>query len=83
MFDVLPFEINNGNYFLLIGAICTRPIFDNFPRSPIDASNLWVVGSNLELVLLLISLEFNKCIFGANVIDFEIFKTVVVKCYRF
>ena len=79
MFDVLPFEINNGNYFLLIGAICTRPIFDNFPRSPVDASNLWVAGSNLALVLLLISLvEFYKCIFGANVIDFEIFKTVVV-----
>ena len=33
LFDVLPFEINNENYFLLIGFICT--IFDNFPRSSV------------------------------------------------
>ena len=33
LFDVLPFEINNENYFLLIGFICT--IFDNIPRSSV------------------------------------------------
>ena len=33
LFDVLPFEINNENYFLLIGFICTN--FDNFPRSAV------------------------------------------------
>ena len=33
LFDVLPFEINNENYFLLIGFICTN--FDNFPRSSV------------------------------------------------
>ena len=33
LFDVLPFEINNENYFLLIGIVCT--IFDNFPRSSV------------------------------------------------
>ena len=43
------------------------------------ASNLWVARSNHAPVLLFISLvEFYKCIFGANIIDFEIFKTVVV-----
>ena len=31
--SVLPFEINNENYFLLIGIICT--IFDNFLRSSV------------------------------------------------
>ena len=33
LFDVLPFEINNENYFLLIGFICTK--FDNFPRTSV------------------------------------------------
>ena len=33
LFDVLPFEINSENYFLLIGVMCT--IFDNFPRSSV------------------------------------------------
>ena len=33
LFDVLPFEINNENYFLLIDFICT--IFDNVPRSSV------------------------------------------------
>ena len=33
-FDVLPFEINIENYFLLIGVICT--LFGNFPRSSVD-----------------------------------------------
>ena len=28
LFDVLPFEVNNENYFLLIGIICT--LFGNF-----------------------------------------------------
>ena len=31
LFDVLPFEINNENYFLLIGVMCA--MLDNFPRS--------------------------------------------------
>ena len=40
---------------------------------------MWVACSNHAPVLLFISfVEFYKCIFGANVIDFEIFKTVVV-----
>ena len=38
LFDVLPFEINNENYFLLICIICTK--FDNFPRSSVG----WSVG---------------------------------------
>ena len=33
LFDVLPFEINNENYFLLIGFIRTN--FDNFSRSSV------------------------------------------------
>ena len=33
LFDVLLFEINNENYFLLIGFICTN--FDNFPHSSV------------------------------------------------
>ena len=33
LFDVLPFKINNENYFLLIGFIRTN--FDNFPRSSV------------------------------------------------
>ena len=33
LFDVLPFEINIENYFLLIGIICT--LFGNFPRSSV------------------------------------------------
>ena len=33
LFDVLPFEINNENYFLLIGFICT--LFYNFPHSSV------------------------------------------------
>ena len=33
LFDVLPFEINIENYFLLIGVICT--LFGNFPRSSV------------------------------------------------
>ena len=41
--------------------------------------NLWVARSNHALVLLFISLvEFYKCIFWANVTDFEIFKTVLI-----
>ena len=31
--SIVPFEINNENYFLLIGFICT--IFDNFQRSSV------------------------------------------------
>ena len=38
MFDVLPFEINNENYFLFIGIVCTifvnngtPPLFDVLP----------------------------------------------------
>ena len=43
------------------------------------SSNLWVAGSNPGQVLLSISfMGFYKCIFGANVIDFEIFKTMIV-----
>ena len=38
LFDVLPFEINNENYFLLIGFICT--LFYNFPHSSVG----WRVG---------------------------------------
>ena len=46
-------------------------------------SILWVAHSNHALVLLFISLvEFYKCILGANVLDFEIFKTVVVIIFR-
>ena len=33
LFDVLPFEINNENYFSLIGIICT--LFGNFPHSSV------------------------------------------------
>ena len=33
LFDVLPFEINNENYFLKIGFICD--IYDYFPRSSV------------------------------------------------
>ena len=33
LFDVLPFEINIENYFLLIGSICT--LYGNFPRSSV------------------------------------------------
>ena len=33
LFDVLPFEINIENYFLLIGIICT--LFANFPHSSV------------------------------------------------
>ena len=41
--------------------------------------NLWVARSNHAPILLFISfVEFYKWIFGANVINFEIFKTVVV-----
>ena len=37
-----------------------------------------LAGSNHAPALLVISLvEFYKCIFGANVIDFEMFKNVV------
>ena len=32
--DVLPFEINNENYILLIGFTCT--IFDNFSCNSVD-----------------------------------------------
>ena len=33
LFDALPFEINNENYFLLIGIICT--LFGNSPLSAV------------------------------------------------
>ena len=33
LFDILPFEINIENYFLMIGIICT--LFGNFPRSSV------------------------------------------------
>ena len=33
LFDVLPFEINNENYSLLIGFICTN--FENFLHSSV------------------------------------------------
>ena len=33
LFDVLPFQINIENYFLLIGVICT--LFGNFPRNSV------------------------------------------------
>ena len=43
-----------------------------------QASKLYVSSLNLALVLLFISLNnFFECIFGENVTDFEIFKTVV------
>ena len=34
LFDVLPFEINNENYFLLIDIICT--LYGNFPHSSVE-----------------------------------------------
>ena len=44
-----------------------------------QASNVWVAGSKHEPVPIFISfVRFYKCIFGVNVIDFEIFETVVV-----
>ena len=33
LFDILPFKINNENYFLLIGVMCTN--FDNFLGSSV------------------------------------------------
>ena len=33
LFGVLPFEINNENYFSLLGIICT--LFGNFPHSSV------------------------------------------------
>ena len=48
MYNVLPFEINNENYFLLIlGIFCT--IFGNFPRSSVDFRiELQSVGRGFE-----------------------------------
>ena len=44
-----------------------------------QTDNLWVAGTNFAPVLLFISfVEFYKCILGANVTEFENFKTVVV-----
>ena len=48
-----------------------------------QASSLWVTGSNTVPVLLFISfMKVYRCIFGANVIDFEIFKTVIVIIFQ-
>lgn len=65
--DVIAFEINNKNCVLLIDFICT--IFDYYPCSLFveeNARNLWVTGSKINAP------------FGANVIKFDFFKTVVV-----
>ena len=35
LFEVLPFEINNEDYFLLIGFICTISVFENFLPSSV------------------------------------------------
>ena len=52
----------------------TPPLCDVLPLY--DATvlyKLWVAGSNLTPVKLFISFVcFHKCIFGANIIDFEI-----------
>ena len=37
--------------------------------------NLCVVGTNLAPVIFIFFVEFYICIFGANVTDFQIFKT--------
>ena len=83
MGHLLPFEINNENYCLLIHmqvlfvlylvTFCIAQLVEGQGR------NLWVARQNHAPVLLFIFLlEFYKCIFGANVIDLKIFETVVV-----
>ena len=68
--DVLSFKVNNENYFFTIR------VAYSVER---QASNLWVACSTLAIFLLFISfVEFYKCIFVENVIDFENLKTVVV-----
>ena len=77
LFGVLPFEINNENYFSLLGIICT--LFGNFPHSSVG----WRVGKQSvgrafeSYTGFTFYLSYYKCILGTNVIDFEIFKTVV------
>ena len=45
--DVLPFEINNENFLLILGIFCT--IFGNYPRSSIDwRVELQSVGRGFE-----------------------------------
>ena len=56
--EVPPFEINNENYFLLIGLFYTViTIFGVAPSVERFASNLWVKGSNLARVLIFITCE--------------------------
>ena len=73
---------NNENYFLLISFICT--IFDNFLRRFNGRLEIYVNhGFELFSLSLFTSLvELYKCIFGANVIDFEISKTVVIIIFQ-
>ena len=47
LFDVLPSEINNENYFLFIGFICTK--FHNFPRSWLKV-RLVICGSRVRVM---------------------------------
>ena len=78
--DVLLFGMNNENWFLL--KILFLLLMITFPVAQsveVYASNLWVAGSNLAPVLLFISfVGFYKCTYRANIIDFDMFRTVVV-----
>ena len=78
--DILPFEINTGNDYSILLYFLFVPIWHLLWSSvKSKTSNLWAVRLNHAPVLLFISLvEFYKCIFEANVIDFEIFKTIAV-----
>ena len=74
--DVPPFKIMKMTFslqFLFVPRLLTFCV-----ERP--TNNLCVVGTNLAPVLLILFffiffVEFYKCIFGANVTDFQIFKT--------
>ena len=62
-------HVSKRSQKLLLTYLTTFPIAQSVEGQD---SNLWVPGSNLALFYFFV--EFNKCIFGANVRDFEIFK---------
>ena len=80
--DVLPFEINNENHVILIIFICTNLITFLLALNQQATSSVSqligrpaICGSRVRTLHLLWNY---KCIFGAIVIDFDIFTTLVV-----
>ena len=79
---VLHFEINKENEISLIVLMCSNSRLDNFPRRSviysIDQQSLDRVIEPCTVLLFISFVYFHQCILGANVIDLEYFKTVLV-----